>query len=633
MSTSDPSVTVQEVPEHAPSREDGQSQSIEGENMNETARTLIGKFGKRYTDIVKQYGTFELIKDQDGNVLDIACPAQYLEESDRSGIERYHSGDHDSPRPIMTAGALARLAAAELRFYATEYDELRTDPEYLRSTVEEAARHRIELLPDEQGNAPNIGTLLSNSRFVGQLVRFTLHNTLMQLGMWAITEKYLSEIQELDDRKGRLGAPRRRHELMSHVKFVLEEQTRVVSKRVRRAVVFHTLETGFRVRVGNFPDYSGAHDVPNPAKLVEIAHTIGSGTTEGAFVRFISEDMREDEDWDVEKRHKDLFSELDREPERWETLGQYLAEQLTQLQRMMDFTDMLGHADAGQVPSDDRFKKYADALQQSEKTFTAIALERHIRSIASLEQPNTFAKVWKEIDTAFSKKYSRSPENLVGFVPFGPKWYLPDKAPVIEKRRVPLPLPPPPPPPALPTPGQTRARPPPAVRPPSPTPVKLTPYNASTSGALSTPPSTIGEDPATKGAKVKTRGTQSNSSSRQIFTRRPNTQEVPQITPAVFSVPKRAYDIFERIFKREKGQLSFADLSYALASIGFGYKEAKGSRGSFYRTSPDRNDSFLIHSPHGAKPDLHPLRLRWIAKDWESLYGWTMDWFSMRSPT
>lgn len=150
----------------------------------------------------------------------------------------------------MTAGALARLAAAEVQFYATEYEELRTDPEYLRETVEEAARYRIELLPDVQANAPSIDTLLSNSRFVGQLVRFTFHNTLMQLGMWTITEKYLSEIQELDDTKGRLGAPRKRNELMGYVKFVLEEQMRVVGKRARRALVFHTLDTGFRVRVG-----------------------------------------------------------------------------------------------------------------------------------------------------------------------------------------------------------------------------------------------------------------------------------------------------------------------------------------------------------------------------------------------
>ncbi|KAL4256394.1 hypothetical protein AB1N83_011550 [Pleurotus pulmonarius] len=629
MSTNDPFVTTPEVPRNASSRVNEQSQPTDGENMNETARMLIGKFGKRYTDIIRQHGTYELIKDQDGNILDITPPTQYLEESDRSGIERYHSGDHDSPRPIMTAGALARLAAVELQFYATEYEELRTDPEYMRSMVEEAARHRIELLPDEQGHAPSIDRLLSNPRFVGQLVRFTLHNTLMQLGMWAITEKYLTEIKELDDRKGRLGAPRRRHALMSHVKFVLEEQMRVVTKRVRRAIVFHTLDTGFRVRDENFPDYFGAFDVPNPAKLVEIDHAIHSETTDGAFIRFISEDMMDEETSDAGKRRKDLFTALDREPDRWETLGQYLAEQLTQLQRMMDFSDMLGHSESGQIPQDDRFKKYTGALQQSEKTFTAIALERHIRSIASLEQPSIFAKIWKEIDTAFSKKYSRSPDKFVGFVPFGPKWYLPEKASATEKRRVPLPLPSPSPEPPMPR--LARARTSPTVRPPSPTPVKLTPYNASASGALSTTPSTGDEDPAAKGPKVKTRGSQSSSSSQQIVGHQPDTLEVTRVTPAVFSVPKRAFDIFERIFKREKGQLSFADLSYALASIGFGCKQSRGSRVSFYRILSDRNDSFLIHSPHGPKPDLHPLRLRWIAKDWESLYGWSIDWFTVKS--
>lgn len=88
-------------------------------------------------------------------------------------------------------------------------------------------------------------------------------------------------------------------------------------------------------RIQNLPDYSGAYDVPNPAKLVDIDYAIRSETTDGAFVRFISEDMIDEETWDAEKRRKDLLSALDREPERWETLGQYLAEQLTQLQRMM----------------------------------------------------------------------------------------------------------------------------------------------------------------------------------------------------------------------------------------------------------------------------------------------------------
>ena len=65
MSTGDPSVTTPEVPGNASSRVNEPSQSTDGENMNETARMLIAKFGKRYTDIIRQYGTYELIKDRD----------------------------------------------------------------------------------------------------------------------------------------------------------------------------------------------------------------------------------------------------------------------------------------------------------------------------------------------------------------------------------------------------------------------------------------------------------------------------------------------------------------------------------------------------------------------------------------
>lgn len=41
--------------------------------MNDPARILINKLGKRYTDIIRQHGTYELIKDQSVRTRQPAC--------------------------------------------------------------------------------------------------------------------------------------------------------------------------------------------------------------------------------------------------------------------------------------------------------------------------------------------------------------------------------------------------------------------------------------------------------------------------------------------------------------------------------------------------------------------------------
>lgn len=65
MFKSDPSLTAKEVFGNAPFTVNGKFQSTEGENVNEMTRELTAKFGKRYTDIVRQYGAYELILDKE----------------------------------------------------------------------------------------------------------------------------------------------------------------------------------------------------------------------------------------------------------------------------------------------------------------------------------------------------------------------------------------------------------------------------------------------------------------------------------------------------------------------------------------------------------------------------------------
>lgn len=200
---------------------------------------------------------FLLDRAQD-EIIDVMAPEEYLNESDDFAIARFISGDHSvysftthapkslkltrslaSERYSITAAALKRLAEAECQFWATQYLQLRNEPEYLRQQVESEARTRPELVPDGQGNAPTPEQLLNIPRYVGQQTRYVIHNVLMHLGTWRVVAEYLNDIANLDEKEGRFGAKARREELMACVKSLIEQEIGTVSKRVLFGLMFH----------------------------------------------------------------------------------------------------------------------------------------------------------------------------------------------------------------------------------------------------------------------------------------------------------------------------------------------------------------------------------------------------------
>ncbi|KAG9223350.1 hypothetical protein CCMSSC00406_0008954 [Pleurotus cornucopiae] len=640
------SITVPEALQGSEPLLTRQFQVIHGENPKEFTRKLIAKFGKRYIDLVKQYGAVEYVTDDSGEIVDIVAAEEYLAESDEFAIERFRIGAHDSRRYSITAGALARLADAEAQFYAIQYDQLRCNPSFLREQIEEAALHRPELFPDAHGRAPKVATLLANPRFVGQLCRFTIHNLLGHLGIWNILGKYLADIQELDERKGRFGAPKRRGELMGYVKFMVEGEMEVVEKRVRHGLLVHTLDKGIWLREKNHPDFTGAVLGQHPDKLEDFITAFSADTLDGSFVRFVAPDLASSIlKWTTRQRRGDLFQRLAKEPARWQTFDPFLAEQLTQLKRLIDFSEMLGYPDEGTIPPDARYNGFALSLRQSEVTFRSIDLERHIKDIASLENQSSFARLWEDVDAAFERKHQGTPESSIGFVQPAPKWYIPEEAPRVAA---------PPPKPAKPKPLAAPGPPPPPtkVRPPSPAPADVKPYWDKSAVLNPIPPA--GEVFPKKGSK----GKKSRRAQAPIpyIDREPETIPAPlddkegltlscgiiglQIDNAeaqpkqklpVFFVSKKAYDVFEMILGGHKGQLNFDDLKSALKQIGFRYANGDGSRAVFYPPASHINTPYFVHLPHGSRSTLDHTRLKICAKYWKTTYGWTIDWFALKS--
>ncbi|KAF4584670.1 hypothetical protein EYR38_001900 [Pleurotus pulmonarius] len=622
-----------------------QFQVIHGENPKEFTRKLIAKFGKRYIDLVKQYGAVEYVVDDAGEIVDIVAAEEYLAESDEFAIERFRIGAHDSRRYSITAGALARLAYAEAQFYAIQYDQLRCNPSFLREQIEEAARHRPELFPDAHGRAPKVEALLANPRFVGQLCRFTIHNLLGHLGIWNILGKYLADIQELDERKGRFGAPKRRGELMGYVKFMVEGEMEVVEKRVRHGLLIHTLDKGIWLREKNHPDFTGAVLGQHPDKLDDFITSFSADTLDGSFVRFVAPDLATSIlKWTPSQRRSDLFQRLAKEPARWQTFDSFLAEQLTQLKRLIDFSEMLGYPDEGKIPSDARYNAFALSLRQSEVTFKSVDIEQHMKNIASLENQASFASLWKDIDAAFKHKHQGTPESSVGFVQSAPKWYIPEEAPQVAPSVTSKP--PPTQSPAL------AASPPPLtkVRPTSPPAADVKPcWDKNTVSSPIPPAGDVFPEKSRKGKKSK-RAQPIKASNNPatipaalddkegstlscgvIGLRINDTEAQSKQKRPVFFVSKKAYDVFEMILEGHKGQLSFDDLKYALKQIGFRYANGSGSRAVFYPPASNINIPYFVHLPHGSRSTLDHTRLKICAKYWKTAYGWSIDWFALKS--
>ncbi|KAJ8495491.1 hypothetical protein ONZ45_g12829 [Pleurotus djamor] len=555
-----------ELPSPNPPTPLSQFNVIRGEPPREFTRKLIAKFGSRYEDMVRKYGAVEYIVDVDTHEIhDIRPPDEYLAQSDQLATERFQGGTRDFQRCSITAGALSRIASAEAQFYAVQYDQLKSEPSFMREYVEESATHRPELIPDINGVAPDLATLLRTPRFVGQLSRFSIHNLLVHLGKWHVISKYLLDVQELDDRKGRLGAPARRKKLMGYVKRMLTTELLSVDKRVRFAIYFHTCAKDIWMRLEDHPDFGGAILAGHPSKPLEFATFFSEKSLNGAFVRFMSPDVsRRMMNWTPHVCRQDLFNYLDADPAAWQALDPYLSEQLTQLRRLMDFEEMLDHPeDVSMRDEDPLFTEFADALTKSQETFSRINLEKHIKNIESLEKANVSRKIWRDIE-------------FVGYEQAAPAWNV---EAVVDLTT-------------------TNCR----SRSSSPTPAPIKPYRE-----VSRVASPVIDEPLIdRGPKIKTRPLESEYIDGDEITELfcGGMSFAMGVCPdailldfPVFRLSKSSFEVFDKIFTPgRKGHVDFTDFANAMIEVGFSYDPKRsGSRATFHPNPAHSNKSLCCH--------------------------------------
>ncbi|KAK7437594.1 hypothetical protein VKT23_018492 [Stygiomarasmius scandens] len=226
---------------------------------------LSRKFPEKYRLLQEKYGAMEVIWNKvdvsschcgchvDFMLRDVAVdlqpPHDYLEETDKNERARiegrlgrdsaggyraffsYHGPLSGVPIRPVTSALLRSLAEAERNFYKTELDLFHTEPGYLYRRIYTDGLTRHEIMPDLNGNAPQLEDLFLNPRFVCQIARFAIHNTVIRAGMWDTVAKYMQEVEKLDAEKGRMGALDKRDELILAVKKIVEASTRNVEDR------------------------------------------------------------------------------------------------------------------------------------------------------------------------------------------------------------------------------------------------------------------------------------------------------------------------------------------------------------------------------------------------------------------
>ncbi|KAJ8522805.1 hypothetical protein ONZ45_g660 [Pleurotus djamor] len=544
--TTDKANPIPILPFHLRRRDSAATYQLEKMRHADTqafTRQLIAKFGKVYIDMCLETE----------NDLMYTVESDTFEVTDIRPFENTYPDDapisqrQRQKRYCYTFGSLARLATAQAGYYAAELDQLRFEPTYMREHIEQVARHRGELFPDINGAAPSLSTLLQNPRFISQLCRITIHNILVHLGTWQIAHEFLVELQEIDERTKdrersdlrRIEDNLRRTRLMEYVERLLIMEIESAEKRVRMALHRHPAIRAIWMRQKNYPDFKGARLALRPGKEAEVLLNFQEHRTDidSAIVRFRAKHIaKKYYDWAPLTCLLDLSEALDADPSVWSTLDPFLAEQLTQLRELMDFEEMLGFPGDVLIPSwedeDTRFREFCEAISASVQTLQRINLEKHIKSIRSLERESLSRKIWRDIVVAFDRKHGVDLKNYVGYDQGGPSWNIKPEIQIPHQ----------------------------FGRSPSPQPAEIKAYRAVSSVSWS--PIDDQVRPQLGGRrKIKTRDPQARTD--------PNS-DVPQHAPPplkfpVFHLSKSSFEVFEMIFAPgQKGHLDFAEYAQKL---------------------------------------------------------------------
>ncbi|CAA7263864.1 unnamed protein product [Cyclocybe aegerita] len=546
---------------------------------------IRGRFGKKHDDLVRKYGAYKVIYDDEGNPVDLAEPIEYLEEIDNRILHAVATGNTGELEGLVpTSSALLQLARGETSFVASMAKQLRSDPGVLRDVIREDAYIRSETIPDENGNAPNVETdMLTNASYLAQEVRYIIHNTLLQLGQWHLASDYLKELVEHDETYGREERIVQRQELMNSVRFVVEQGIEIVSKMAGQAIRKHPKFAKLWVRLVNFePKWTGARiEVKSdPDSQAEIDAFVQSRTLHGALFR-ITLKWSQLEQYSLIKDLCERFAKTDQS--ELDELGEPIVESVSQLKSVFDFYLLLGiRQPEDQFPADKRLRHFKENSETAQGILNNAALERHIKGLDSLASEATLKKIWSEIDKLSLKKSRQTVEELIGYEKPASRWYTR----ILPRRPAPSSS-------SQPT-QQLRQPREPKVHQIHPTvehePVKLTPVSDVPSAKNPEP-----EEPVTRTKpKVKTVGVPHEQPEVPLEEEKVE-ETLTGAGKVLFYVKKHYYNIVEKIFKpgAVKGQLDQDDFMKLMGHLNFSKKPGSGSRVTMEHASPS-NQPFIF---------------------------------------
>ncbi|KIM37373.1 hypothetical protein M413DRAFT_448440 [Hebeloma cylindrosporum] len=563
------------------------------------------------------------VGDHESNIIDVAGPEAYLEDSDKRILHEFTTDLYGTANLISTPKALHQIACAEISLIASDVYQLREEPEYLCAVIETSIFHRPELVHDASGKAPDVSELLANAQCIAQELRYTIHNTLLELGQWVLISQYLKDVCELEEKLGYGESLGEKKRLMNAAKNLTEQAMEIAATRTARAVRRHPNFEGYIVRnYDHVPKWTGSElelvSGPEASGLLE------SRNLHGALFRLCC--IRNMEAVEGYSCTEDLIKEFSKAtPAQHEELGDHLVDSISRVKAFWDFYQVLGFRDKTEPHSDRRLVQFRDNSVNAQKLLDAAPIERYIKGIASLGQENAVRKIWLEIDKLTEKRVSCTIEKLIGYQKPTPRWY-------IAPRQTPM---------RPTTPTDTNIVPARAPRPPKassapssasepvqePEPANIKPYSY-LSGIQPEAESVESETTTRVGPKVKRTGV---AEERPLLGHQPIEAPPPEGSdaPALripYPVRKWDYEVFEKIFDLSvKGTVKQLDFIQAMGRIGFSLQQAAGSR--FTMEPPQGYQPFKGHLLHNGDFEMNVARRRSCAKRLTEDYGLTLASF------
>ncbi|KZV85488.1 hypothetical protein EXIGLDRAFT_841466 [Exidia glandulosa HHB12029] len=624
-----------------------------GDDVDAVLERMRAQFGKKFDDIAGKYGYVEFVRDGD-DIVDVKPPGEFMSKISEAEVQRHLSGNFNGPSLAKDAGyavsptALKRLAQARMVQLAMAVHQLRHEPTIVRQLAEAGVLSRPHLLtPSDVAAGKTLQNLLSRPAAVAFALREEMHFQLARLGNWAHIAAYLEDAADMERRRFEVGIDDDSYQIgylnvMNVVAAFVEDDMLVTAMNLCSDLVRQTKLAQY---------YPGG---PQSKYLDRSSSVMKDRGLDGHFVKFLSWEFFDD----IPKAK--FTKEIKEEPKTWDALihlltyfprateeekAQYPHDVMIKMYELLaskDFLDMLHSRSVGFVMGGHRRDEYKESLVFAWKIMERASLEKHIKNIDSLDRQSTLDKIWKDLDTTSMKMAKgKRIEQVLGLAELKPMWHAGGFAAAgyrpnadndsddSDEEAVAA---------AEPTPRKRRERPPRSTAQPEPEPAVVKPFWVGAANLL--PADVTLENAPAAASRGPTNATATNnlkqnmpSSGSKNQTERSAPSAVTTPSLPLFRVPARVMAVSDRLFSRgsEKGQLKFADVEKALTSVGFTKEARYGSVVRF--TPPDpQGIPFICHKPHGTDPVVSPVLQRNIAGHLNALYGWTKDWFGVKTP-